>query len=59
MISRLYNDWLKSTVSYNNFTLLVLSNICSILNRKNNILSYYSKALMHLCKLILIPYYIL
>ena len=27
MISRLYNDWLKSTVSYNNFTLLVLSNI--------------------------------
>ncbi len=44
---------------YNNFTLLVLRHICSILNRKNNILSYayydasyfvLVKLLMHLCK---------
>ena len=39
------------TTSYIIILLPVLSNMLNIL--KNNILSYYSKALMHLCKLIL------
>ena len=39
---------IKVIHSYNNFTSRAKV-ICSIL-LKNNILSYYSKALMHLCK---------
>ena len=47
--------WLKSKRVNNNFTSRAKSNmlniILCILNLKNNILSYYSKALMQLCKL--------
>ena len=31
----------------------VLNNVLNTINPKNNILSYYSEALMHVCKLIL------
>ena len=47
--------WLKSKRVNNNFTSRAKSNmlniILCILNLKNNILPYYSKSLMQLCKL--------
>ena len=44
IFTHIYSKWLKSKLQY--FYTSRVKVICSILNRKNNMLSYYNKALL-------------